>query len=177
MIEALLMNDDEAMANWLLNGGDVVFKEAGFNRDFVQMVREGRNAGNQPARFDYLRNDARMKPLLQIAGWMLANQKLFHVDDRGFMHIHAGIPVDADGKPRINRQQLEAAQVKLRALQSSLVVGQELKFSQKTGLAEIFKEMKGIFWIREEGWLDRILAQPGGALKIDARHQAEGRSN
>jgi len=77
LIMAMLIEEESMKAEWLRMGGNTVLNELG--KDAVR----------------------------ELALWMLNNFKLFHVDEWGYLHVHAGVPVNEDGKLLISKEQLE----------------------------------------------------------------------
>lgn len=69
-----------------------------------------------------------------LAFWMLQNFKLFTIDERGFLHVHAGIHADKQGNPLITRKDLEGMQENLEKIQRDL--GEALRTAEETAKAE-----------------------------------------
>lgn len=173
MIQALMLEDDEAMLQWFMNGGGAAFQEAGFQGDFGAIVQDFLAKGQQSRLFLFfreLRKDPRVEKIRQIGVWMLANQDFFHIDEREFLHVHAGIPLDAQGRPLIDRAKLDAAQARLVALRRAMAPNGFLNAEQKAAVAALFDEMKEVFWVREEGWLNQVAGL--GQLEVAPQHQA-----
>lgn len=127
LIQALLFNNIEAKENWRRNGGNALEKE------FKETDKDPR----------------------ELAEWMLQNFKLFYIDERGFLHIHAGIPMDIEGHPLISMEQLNKWQGELERIQEKI---------QKTGLnaelieklEKLFEKAHDIFWVREIRWINKM---------------------
>ncbi|MBI4970439.1 MAG: metallophosphoesterase, partial [Candidatus Omnitrophica bacterium] len=62
----------------------------------------------------------------ELAFWMLEHFKLYELDEAGILHVHAGIPVDGEGSPRVSLEQLVNWQNKLEFYQK--------KFSTRKGV-------------------------------------------
>ncbi|MFH1797916.1 MAG: AarF/UbiB family protein [Candidatus Omnitrophota bacterium] len=161
LIQGVLLDDRDALVNWLFNGGAAFLKEMGIahlrdpnDRNEVERVIRG-----NPRILRRLIEDNRVKRLAQ---WLLTNLKLFHVDERAFLHLHAGIPSDGQGNPLITRQGLEELQDELLLIQKQAKAG----VLNKEKAANFFKKAHDIFWAREEDWLNN-LCEDGQMWKIE----------
>ncbi|NQU74663.1 MAG: metallophosphoesterase [Candidatus Omnitrophica bacterium] len=127
LIQAILLNNEYVHMGWMLpnNGGQAFLDEC------RQKQRDPR----------------------EIAMWVLKNFKLFHIDERVFMDIHAGIPIDVSGGPLISREQLDGWQGGWEAIQQSIgKVYEPIEPSQIEALERLFKAAKSIFWVDDSGW-------------------------
>lgn len=130
LIQALLLGDKNAAANWLAQGGK-------------ELVKEFKLEGLDPR---------------DLAIWMLKNFKLFHMDERGFMHLHAGIPMDDEGNPLISRGQLEKWQEGIEAIQLDMARNPHfIEEAQNIArVVKLFDEAKDVFWVRMDGWVNKF---------------------
>lgn len=140
MIQALLLGDERAAGTWLTNGG-------------ANLVEEFRAEGRNPR---------------DLALFMLKNFKLFHVDERGFLHLHAGIRMDNEGNPLISMEQLNAWQKELEAIQEQLRDNPDFLNSPANAarLARLFSMDEGagnIVWDRMDRWVNKF----AGKVTID----------
>lgn len=129
LIRAILLNNESAHSNWTMsdNGGQAFLDEC-------------REKGRDPR---------------GIAMWVLKNFKLFHIDERVFMDVHAGIPIDIFGDPLISREQLDGWQEELEAIQQGIDEDDEsIEASQIEALERLFKAAHDIFWVDDNWWAD-----------------------
>ncbi|MBU4311928.1 MAG: metallophosphoesterase [Candidatus Omnitrophica bacterium] len=133
LIQALLLNDKLAYKQWFKQGGRELMEE---------FERKGQNPK-------------------ELALWMLQNFKLFHIDERGFMHLHAGIPIDDEGNPLISREQLEKWQNELEAIQLDMVRNPNFMEEAQNieRVARLFEQAKDVVWVRMNDWVDKFAKQ------------------
>ena len=87
-----ILGDDLNLANWNANGGARAIKE--FTGLDLQQFK-----GDFKAFAEAVRNHQLIK---EIAGWMVDNMNLYHVDsDHGMLYLHAGVPINEDGSPNL----------------------------------------------------------------------------
>lgn len=141
LIRAFVGGDQEAFANWFMNRGAVFFNQV---EDYFR--RQGVPEGQLPGKVG--------EKMREVANWLMNNQKLFHIDDMGLLHVHAVIPVDKNANPVIGIDELKRAQ-------------NQLAEAQREGNAEKIHEILGgpmqeVFWARD--WEDQFRGDP---QKID----------
>ncbi len=140
LIQAILLNDQNAMRGWRAQGGQEVIDELGMGK-----VKE-------------------------LAVWMLQNFKLFTIDERGFLHVHAGIPMDESGNPLINRERLDGLQNELTAIQHDVDANPQFLASpaNRARLEKFFEDAHEVFWARQDAWLDKLM---GDRVRIDQQNK------
>ncbi|MEI8176411.1 MAG: metallophosphoesterase family protein, partial [Candidatus Omnitrophota bacterium] len=133
MIQGLLLNDHQAMGMWIQNGGG-------------QLWQEFEEKGLQPR---------------DLALWLLKNCKLFDVDERGVLHLHAGIPIGNDGNPVFSLAQMQGLQDELVAIQAQL--SSDAAFLDKrqnvARVAKLFKAAHELVWVRRENWINKFVKE------------------
>jgi len=147
LIQGVLLDDSRALAMWLGNGGQAFVQELGIH------VRNAQDVTNN-------------RQIWALALWLIENLDIFQVDERGFLHVHAGIPMDQNGNSLIQREQLNALQQKLSDIQKGLKadVLSINDNSVKQQLSEIFHNAESVIWAREGDWIDMI---KGEQIEID----------
>ena len=130
------------MISRLKNGGNTFFKEFGIK----DKKRQFEIIESPDTRFE----DTTVENIYEIAEWVFINSKLFYIDDKGWLHVHAGIPRGLKIKAMYTEQ---AAFEKLQ---------HEFRENGKLNLSEfkrIFEDMSGIFWIRR--WAYQLIEVSG----------------
>ena len=144
LIQGVLLGDRDAMGMWLTNGGMDFAEELGIQ------VRNEHDVINNPQ-------------IREIALWLLQNLELFHVDERGFLHAHAGIPADENGNPLINQEQLGALRHELDAIQQKVRANSRFvdNIDGQRRIANFFAASDGnpahaMLWVRQGDWINRF---------------------
>lgn len=114
-VQAMLFKNKSAKENWFLQGGKKVFDELG------------------------------RKKTKELAFWITQNLDLCYQDAWGFLHVHAGIPMDDLGNPTISREQLDEMHEDIQRARDK----PEL-------LEKALEQSSEIFWVREHEWLNHI---------------------
>ncbi|MBF0489352.1 MAG: metallophosphoesterase [Candidatus Omnitrophica bacterium] len=142
LFEGNMLGDERARLIWWQNGGKKAKEE--FERKGVDI--------NELARF------------------MLENFELFHIDEWGVLHVHAGIPMDDQGNPKINRQRLDELQGQLNEIQAQFKQNpaflDNTKNRQKVGRFFKNEDVHNLFWVRGEDWYDKFKNEEGN-IRID----------
>jgi len=131
LIRTILLNDESAREQWMLpeNGGQA----------FLDECRE------------------KQRDPREIAMWVLKNFKLFHIDERVFLNVHAGVPVDMFAKPQISREQLDGWYEEFEAIKQSVgEVDEDIETSQRAALGMLFIASHYLFWSDDSRWVDNF---------------------
>ncbi len=141
--QAILLNDNEAASQWRAQGG----------RELVdQFKRAGLN-------------------VRELALFMVKNFELTHVDEFGFLHVHAGIPMDDNGNPRFSRQEVNVLSNEWKQIQESALKDPEFIHQQQNQakMAQFFKKASPLFWVRSNAWIGKVVNNRAeDRLRIDA---------
>jgi|GEM_PF-4948220 len=204
MIQAVLLKDKQAFAEWIFNGGLATLKEFGFPPEEInavdllvknlknairnyEMLQKGhslaakvREAQDERNRFlkriseDYIKKwlspewAATLLGVQRFALWKAQNLQLFAEDDYGFLHVHAGIPMNEDGNPAIGREELESLGEEWASMQRNMTeslrgkenINDALEFlqigSNRARWADFFEAVQSILWAEREDWIDKF---------------------
>ncbi len=138
--------DEEAQKLWLKNGGSQVKDE--FFKAHIDMQ--------------------------EVLRFMVENFELFHIDKWGMMHVHAGIPVQEDGVPAIDRARLEGMKDEMNELRAMLKSDPRGFFQNpdpRKRLDNFFnrKDVRKILWARQKDWLIHFEEPP--VIDIDRENK------
>ncbi len=146
LVQAILLNDEQAAAQWKAQGGQEVIDQ--FN-----------NAGLD---------------IKELALFMVKNFELFHVDEWGFMHVHAGIPMDENGKPRMAREQINQLAEQWKGMQAEIRAGPQFfaDVRNQEQVAQFFKQAAPLFWVRGNAWHAKAVeSRLDEQIQIDAANK------
>ena len=143
LIQAILLNDEKALKNWIRNGGMPVIE-------------------------NFKANNADIKDL---AEWLLGNMKLFHIDKRGMLHLHAGIPADDKGNPLISIDEMNDLQAQLEYVQKRMKHDPKFLMDHENieKINKFFKDKKvqKLLWVLEEKWIFKFMNDSDKQIQID----------
>jgi len=140
--QSILLNDSQAQRNWLPQEGQKVVDEF---QDHKVNIKE-------------------------LALFVLENFELMHIDELGFLHVHAGIPMDKDGNPLMTRNQIEALNNEFEGFKKNLKKNSSLldEDQAKQKLAIFLERASPLFWTREEEWVSHLIeSTPEDQIEID----------
>lgn len=130
---------------------------------FVRLVRHAfqRASGygvHQVVDYDYEQflNDHKMKPLIEMAWWVLNRSRFHIVDDKGWLHVHAGMPLTIDKKPLFSALDLEEAEGRMRVILQRAKAPYDLDVNRRNALMRLFHKYSGVFWARKSYWIYRL---------------------
>jgi len=145
MIVAQLLEpeNDNNMEIWLdsRNGGDATFTE------FQQAFPDEEN-----------------HRLLELSLWLLEHLKLYFIDEAGYVHVHAGIPFDAQNNPVLNLKQISEWQGELESFQEELkekeTLAEKIAWVQspevRGALMLWVEDVTSLIWTRQNTWLNYL---------------------
>ncbi|MCK5717006.1 MAG: metallophosphoesterase, partial [Thiomargarita sp.] len=119
MLDSIFLRDEISFENWIRNGGHTVIEEV---------------------------NHTNTLTVWDLAEWVFLNAQLFYIDDKDWLHVHAGIPKDLT---------LKTMSIEQAAFEK---IQQELKDTDNLNTSEyerIFEKMTALFWIRR--WSVRFI--------------------
>jgi hypothetical protein len=181
IIEAVLKKDPKAFRDWMVNGGETTLLEFGFPREEIGAVTRAVQAYKQAEKSYSLTAEKKfsdemdtalgvidgyvagwlggdLSSVRPLAHWMVQNLKLFVEDERGFLHVHAGIPITTNERPMVDRAGLEKLGKEWEALQNGMVA--EPNFFDQEGnqkrWAGFISSAYDIFWASQKDWLDQL---------------------
>ncbi|MFH1799306.1 MAG: hypothetical protein ABH891_00465 [Candidatus Omnitrophota bacterium] len=132
-------------------------RKTGDERMLLESLKEMNEAEQKVGGYaaDWLVRD--LSSVQELALWMVRNFKLFAEDERGFLHVHAGIPMNKDGNPTIDREALERLGEEWSAIQKGLENDPRLEIkANQDHLTGYFLSAKDIFWAKKKDWIDQF---------------------
>ncbi len=129
MLNCLMLRDVSALDDWMPNGGYKFFEEFGLFSEEKQI-----ELIESP---DF--KDQKIKQIYEIAEWVFVNSKMFYIDDKYWLHVHAGIPND------LTKKTMLAKQAGFGRLQHQFKHFGEF---ESAAFHQIFADMFDFFWIR-----------------------------
>ncbi len=190
-----MMGDGHEFLQWLGNGGINVLKEGSISlrdpatqfqteavknreKDFYHQIFYAykHDRAFQKMAADLFSAVRRNERLREMADWMKANLRLYHLDQLGRFYVHAGVPVDEEGNSLL-------AYKGFRGLAALAKLEEDLTEAFRRGDpdAEVFKWLMNPnwspLWVRQ--WEDRVRDPDGfaddmGVSTITVGHMAYG---
>jgi hypothetical protein len=106
--------------------------------------------------YEMFLNDPKMKPVLDLAWWVLNNGRFHYVDDKLWPHVHAGLPFAPDKTPQFTALELAEAENRLTILLKHAQAPHQLDVRRRDAITALFHKYSGIFWIRKSFWIYRF---------------------
>ena len=162
-IDGILRKDPMRFALWVLNGGYTVLQEFGIiSSEEADAFAKARDANDSLEYQKLLREfwGRNLSLVFPMAVWIFQNSKLFVIDERNFLHIHAGIPVDENGDPQITREELEQMGKELANIQRE--VKEDPRFFEashnQAKVKDFFEKenVNKVLWTKRDGWLTKL---------------------
>ncbi|MBF0226957.1 MAG: metallophosphoesterase [Desulfobacterales bacterium] len=131
LIQSFLLNQSHIYKMWYTQGGKEFLKELSNNKEYIK----------------------------KIALWVLENSVLFHIDERNFLYIHAGIPADDEGIPLISMDKIGEFQIELESIQAE-ISSCESFFNHENNCIRILNFIEAandLMWIRTDAWICKMI--------------------
>jgi hypothetical protein len=106
--------------------------------------------------YELFLNDTKTRPLIEMAWWVLGNSRFHYIDDKGWVHLHAGMPLTLSKKPMFTAVDLAAAENRMATILRRARVPYDLTVHHREALLGLFHQFSGIFWVRKSLWIYRF---------------------